>query len=65
MRMAIEHDAIAETILQRLPESITESLDMLHRSKVLRLRGRCPEPNGEQRALRPGTAAQLMTGAVD
>jgi hypothetical protein len=63
--MAIKYDMITESILQRLPEAIAQSLDALRRCEVCGYRAGRPQPNGEQRALSPGAPAQLMAGAVD
>ena len=63
--MAVKHDAIAEPILQRLPEAIAQGLDAFHRCKVCGHRAGRPEPDSEQCALGSGAPAQLMTSAVD
>jgi hypothetical protein len=60
-----EHNAIAESILQRLPEAITQSLDAVHRCKVCGYRASRPEPDSEQCALSPAAPAQLMAGTVN
>jgi hypothetical protein len=63
--MAIKHNTIAESIVQRLPKAITQSLDVLHRCKVRHCRAGRPEPNREQRAFSSGASTQLVAGAVN
>ena len=63
--MAIKHDAIAEPVLQRLPEAIAQGLDALHLCKVCGYRAGRPEPDSEQCALGAGAPAPFVAGAVD
>lgn len=56
-RMAIKRDTIAESILQRLPEAISQSLDSFRGCKVCGYRAGRPEPNSKQCALSSGTPA--------
>ena len=63
--MAVERHAIAELLLQRLPERIAQCADSIHLREIVRKLAGLAEPDRQQRTLGSGATATLMSGTVN
>lgn len=65
LRVPVEHDTVAETLLQRVPKTIPQHADARHRLQIAGERTGRTEANREQGAFGAGAPAMFMPGAMD
>src|SRR5262245_9441315 len=65
LRMAIEHDPVAEHFLQLFPKTVASRADLLHGCKIARERACRAKPDGKEGAFGTCTPTAFVVSSVN